>query len=442
MRYSSAASLLLAGLLASASVKAQETVGIEIDSYTFGGIQARAIGPATMSGRIAALDAVQTDTLHIYVGAASGGMWKSEDAGTSFIPVFDDYTQSIGAVKIDPQNPQMVWVGTGESWVRNSVSVGTGVYKTSDGGDTWQQLGLQDSEHISAIVIDPENTDTVYVCALGHAWDANAERGVYKTSDGGASWERILFVDTDTGCADLVINPAEPQVLYAGMWQFRRYPDFFNSGGPGSGLYRSTDGGANWQRLTSGLPDTELGRIALAVAPSQPDRVYAVVEADNTALYRSDDAGSSWQQMNDSQNIQFRPFYFGELAVAPDDADRVYRPAFTTTVSEDGGKTFSSLLGSNFGVFIHPDHHAIWINPEDPKQVLLGTDGGLYISEDGANDWKFARNLPISQFYHVSVDNQRPYNVYGGLQDNGSWTGPSQAPGGSGQQRLAQCRFR
>lgn len=404
---------------------------IEIDSFTFGGLSARALGPATMSGRIAALDAyTDNGKLTIYVGSASGGVWKSDDAGTIFQPVFDDHTQSIGAIRVDPGNHETVWVGTGESWVRNSVSVGTGVYRSSDGGETWEVKGLTDSEHISAIEVDHDNGDTVYVCALGHAWNANEQRGVFKTTDGGESWEKVLYVDADTGCGDLVMNPQSPNILYAAMWEFRRQPDFFTSGGDGSGLYRSTDGGESWERLSNGLPEGDLGRIALAVAPSRPSVVYANVESENTALYRSDNFGDNWQRMNDSQNVQIRPFYFGELMVDPQNHQRVYRPAFVTTVSDDGGKTFSGLFGSNFGIGIHPDHHAIWINPDNPNQILLGTDGGLYLSEDRANDWKFARNLPISQFYHVSFDNQYPYNVYGGLQDNGSWTGPSRAPGG------------
>lgn len=402
----------------------------KFDSYTFGGLSARALGPAAMSGRIAALDAVDDGQLTIYVGAASGGVWKSEDSGTTFSPVFDEHTQSIGAIVIDPNNKETVWVGTGEPWIRNSVSVGTGVYKTDDGGENWQSVGLAETEHISAMAINPDDSNIAYVCALGHAWDANPERGVFKTTDAGDTWEKILFIDEGTGCGDLVMDPQSPNILYAGMWEFRRYPDFFNSGGDGSGLYRSMDSGTTWQRLEQGLPDGELGRIALAIAPSRTSVVYANVEADSTALFRSDDFGNSWQQVNDSQNIQMRPFYFGELKVDPQNHDRVYRPAFVTTVSDDGGKTFSSLLGNNFGISIHPDHHAMWINPNNPKQVLLGTDGGLYISLDHANDWKFVRNLPISQFYHVSFDNQQPYHVYGGLQDNGSWSGPSRAPGG------------
>ena len=415
------ASVLAAVVLASPSVQA----AVEIDSNTFGGLQARALGPAVMSGRIAALDAVGGDSMTVWVGAASGGVWKSRDGGVSFKPVFDEHPQSIGAIKIDPTNPDVVWVGTGESWTRNSVSVGTGVYKTEDGGDSWKLVGLEDTERIAAIVVDPSEPDTVYVCATGHLWNANDERGVYRTTDGGASWDRVLHVDENTGCSSLDVDPQEPSILYAGMWQFRRYPDFFESGGPGSGLYKTTDGGDDWKRLTEGLPGGELGRIAVAVAPSRPSVVYATVEAEDTALYRSDDLGESWAEVSTATVVTGRPFYFSLLQVDPDDFDRVYKPGFMLGVSTDGGKTFGTLGGGT-----HPDHHALWINPEDPRHLMLGTDGGLYISYDRGNAWGFVRDLPISQFYRVSYDLDFPYNVYGGLQDNGSWAGPSRSVGG------------
>lgn len=406
----------------------------KIDSYTFGALRARDIGPAKMSGRIAAIDGVPGDPegrrpTTLWVGAASGGVWKSEDAGITFEPVFDDHPQSIGAIRVDPTNPDVVWVGTGEPWVRNSVSVGAGVYKTTDGGESWTLMGLEDSERIGAIRIDPTDGDVVYICATGHLWNANEERGVYKTTDGGETWEAILQVDADTGCADLDIDPQDPSILYAAMWQFRRSPDYFESGGPGSGLYKSSDGGANWKRLESGLPSGELGRIAVAVSPSRPSVVYATVEAEKTALYRSDDVGETWSEKNSSPNVVMRPFYFSELVVDPSDFRRVYKPGFILTSSVDGGESFTSLLGG-FGGSIHPDHHALWIDPTNPSTVVLGTDGGVYISYDGTNSWRFVGSLPVSQFYHVSYDMEIPYNVYGGLQDNGSWVGPSQSPGG------------
>ncbi len=404
---------------------------VEIDSATFGGLTARSIGPALMSGRISAIDGVADDPVTIWIGSASGGLWKSDDAGTRFEPVFDDHTQSIGAIRIDPSNPDTVWVGTGETWVRNSVSVGDGVYRTTDGGDTWEHRGLDATERIAKIAVHPDEPDTVYVCATGHLWNANPERGVYRTTDGGDSWELILSVDDDTGCADLDMDPQEPRILYAAMWQFRREPDFFTSGGPGSGLYRTTDGGDTWIELTDGLPEGEKGRIAVAIAPSRPAVVYATVETDDTALYRSDDLGQTWRQTDDSMNVQMRPFYFSELVVDPTDHNRLYKPGFTLTVSTDGGDSFSGLFGAGFSMgSVHSDHHALWINPANPHQLVLGTDGGAYISEDRAQSWRHVRSLPVAQFYHVSHDLEWPYNVYGGLQDNGSWKGPSRSPGG------------
>ena len=404
---------------------------IPIDTATFGNLRARAIGPATMSGRIAALDAVEGDRLTIYVGAASGGVWKSTDGGTAFKPVFDEHTQSIGAVAIDPQNTETVWVGTGETWTRNSVSVGDGVYKTTDGGETWKLMGLPDSEHIARIRIDPGDSDRVFVCATGHLWDDHPERGIYRTTDGGETWEAVLQIAEDTGCADLVMDPSNPDVLYAGMWQFRRRPDFFTSGGPHSGLYKTTDGGDSWKEIRSGLPSGDLGRIGLDVAPSNPKVVYAVVEAEKTALYRSDDAGETWVEKNSSMLIQMRPFYFATVKVDPTDEDVVYKPSFSLAISEDGGTSFTAMFSGSFGFgAVHPDMHALWINPKDRDQMLLGTDGGVYFSEDQGNRWRHARNLPVSQFYQIGHDMDVPYNVYGGLQDNGSWFGPSRAPGG------------
>jgi photosystem II stability/assembly factor-like uncharacterized protein len=419
--------LLTLGGLAS---EAEES-GVKIDSATFGGISARAIGPAVMSGRISAMDGEATDPVTVWVGSASGGVWKSEDAGLTFEPVFDDHTQSIGAVRIDPSDSDTVWVGTGETWVRNSVSVGDGVYRTIDGGENWEHLGLEATERIAKIAVHPEDGQTVYVCATGHLWNANPERGVYKTTDGGENWELIFSIDENTGCADFDMDPQEPEILYAAMWEFRRYPDYFTSGGPGSGLYRSIDGGETWTELTEGLPKGEKGRIALAVAPSRPSVLYATVEAEETALYRSDDLGQTWSRKDDSSNIQMRPFYFSELVVDPTDHNRVYKPGFTLTFSTDGGESFSALFGTGFVMgAVHSDHHALWINPKNPHQLFLGTDGGAYISENRAKTWRHVRSLPVSQFYHVSHDLEWPYNVYGGLQDNGSWKGPSRSPGG------------
>ncbi|MEW6364470.1 MAG: glycosyl hydrolase [Acidobacteriota bacterium] len=402
---------------------------VKIDSNTFGAIEARDIGPATMGGRIMAIDAVNGDPRIIYVGSASGGVWKSISGGTTFQPVFDKYTQSIGAVTIDQAHPDTVWVGTGETCTRNSVSVGAGVYRTTDAGDNWTLVGLEATERISRIIVDPTDSKIVYVAATGHLWDSNEERGVYKTTDAGKTWQRVLFVDKETGCADLAMDPQEHNTLYAAMWQFRRKPYFFTSGGPGSGIYRTKDGGKTWAKVTKGLPEGDLGRIALAVAPSRPSVVYANVEARKSGLYRSDDMGESWTLMNASFNVISRPFYFSHLIVDPKDYRRVYKPGFSLSVSSDGGQSFSGIF-SGFGGNVHSDHHALWINPNNTLHMLLGTDGGVYVSYDKGNTWNFLNNLPVSQFYHVAFDMEQPYNVYGGLQDNGSWMGPSASPNG------------
>ena len=399
--------------------------GVTIDSDTFGGLEARSIGPAAMGGRISAIDAVEGDRLTIYVGAAGGGVWKSQDGGVRFKPVFDKHTQSIGAITIDPKNPRVVWVGTGESWVRNSVSVGDGLYKTTDGGDNWQRVGLDQTERIARVVVDPANGDTVFACALGPLFKDHPDRGVFRTTDGGKTWTKALHVADDTGCANLEMDPRDPKVLYAAMWQVRRQPWFFTSGGPRSGLFKTTDGGATWAPVRSGLPAGDLGRIAIAVAPSKPDTVYATVESARTALFRSDDAGATWKDVSNPTPVTSRPFYFSEMVVDPLDHERLYKLALFLGLSEDGGKTFATTANS-----VHPDLHALWINPKDTDELLLGTDGGLYHSYDRGTDWRFAGALPVSQFYRVSVDMQRPYNVYGGLQDNNTWYGPSRRPGG------------
>ncbi len=408
---------------------------VTLDSDTLSGLPIRAIGPAAMGGRIADLTAVREgQRLTIYVGSASGGVWKSVDGGTTFKPVFDRQPSlSIGSVAIDPSNAKTVWVGTGEAWVRNSVSVGTGMYRSRDGGDNWEAVGLPDSEHVSRIVVHPKDGNTVYACALGHLWNSNSERGVFKTTDGGKTWNKVLYRNDSTGCADLAMDPQDPGVLYAAMWDVRREPHNFRSGGRGSGFFKSTDAGRTWHELRKGLPDGDLGRIGMGVAPSNPARIYAVVEARNhTALFRSDNAGDSWTEVNNSFNISGRPFYFARIVVDPKNPDRVYKPGFFLTVSEDGGKTFSAAISMSEapGDNMHGDHHAMWINPENPDQMLVGTDGGVYQSLDRATRWRFLSNLPVSQFYHVSFDLGEPYNVYGGLQDNGTWMGPSRAVDG------------
>ena len=398
--------------------KAEEPV--RVGPHIFGELRARSIGPATMSGRIAALDALIDNPNIFYVGAAAGGVWKTLNGGATFKPVFDDHIQSIGAITIDQSNPRNIWVGTGECWVRNSVSVGDGIYKSGDGGDNWECLGLKDSERIAKILIHPQESDTVFVAAMGHLWDANPERGVYRTTDGGKNWKRILYVDENTGCADLAMDPGNPDILYAGMWQYRRWPWFFKSGGPGSGLYRSLDGGQSWKKIHKGFPTGELGRIGIATCPSKPERVYCLVEAGRTALFRSENRGDSWVKVNETKDVADRPFYYSVIKADPKDENKIFILGFNLKISKDGGESFETRGGA------HSDFHTLWINPNNTLHLLLGTDGGVYASNDGGDHWDFYRNLPVSQFYHVSVDMQTPYHVYGGLQDNGSWGAPSQ----------------
>ena len=412
--------LLVYFLLISFSVISQT----KFTSYIFGDITARQIGPAVMSGRITAIDAVNNESNIVYVGTASGGLWKSITGGTLFKPVFDKYCQSIGAIAIDQNKPDIIWVGTGESNMRNSVSVGTGLYKSNDAGETWKLVGLENSEHISMIAINPKNSDVVYVAVPGSLWSDSEERGLYKTLDGGKNWEKILYVDEKTGCADIIIDPSNPDIIYASMWQFRRTPFSFSSGGPGSGLYKSIDGGVNWKRIDKQFSEGDLGRICLAICAAEPNKIYAIAESKKTALFVSSDGGENWKKNSTTINVTARPFYFSVITVDPNDPKRVYRPAYSLSISNDGGESFTEA--SFEGGWVHSDHHALWINPKNSNHLYLGTDGGVYMSLNRGNDWLFLANLPVSQFYHITTDNQKPYNVYGGLQDNGSWMGPSE----------------
>ncbi|HVN57557.1 MAG TPA: hypothetical protein VMT63_04615 [Bacteroidales bacterium] len=400
----------------------------QITSSMFGSIEGRQIGPAKMSGRITSIDAVKKAPSTVWVGAAGGGVWKSINQGVTFKSVFDDYSQSIGCITIDQDHPDTVWVGTGEVWVRNSVSIGTGIYRTTNGGDKWTMMGLPNSERIAKIIIDPADPNTVYVAVLGSLWKDSGERGFYKTNDGGKSWKKTLYSNPSSGCADIVMDPENHLVLYASLWDFRRQAYTFRSGGPGSGLYKSADGGETWNRIQTGLPDKTLGRIALAVSPVKPHWLYALVESEKSALFRSSDKGQTWEKRSEQTMAGERPFYFSLLVADPVEPERIYKPGMMVWVSNNGGKVFqvSSVSGGAY----HSDTHALWVNPNDNKMMYLGTDGGVYISYDKGNAWNFILNLPVSQFYHVSVDNQRPYNIYGGLQDNESWMGPSRHAGG------------
>jgi photosystem II stability/assembly factor-like uncharacterized protein len=413
---------------------------VKVDSETFAGLGARNIGSAAMSGRIAAVAGVHDgNRVTLYVGAASGGVWKSHNGGTTFKPMFDkEAVQSIGAVTIDPTNPQVVWVGTGESWMRNSVSVGNGVYKSTDGGESWTNMGLRESERIARILVEPTGPNTVYVCVPGKLWSDGDERGVYKTTDGGKTWSRILAgSNPSTGCSMMSMDPTAPGTLFAGMWDFRRQGWTFRSGGEGpdassgSGLFKTTDGGATWTELTAtsaaGLPPKPWGRVAVAIAPSKPNVVYAFVEAapPRNALYRSDDGGRTWQMKDRSQNMIWRPFYFAALIVDPKNENRVYKPGGSLIVTNDGGGSFSVISGG-----AHGDFHDVWVDPANTDHLVTGDDGGLWYSYNAGSHWWKADNLPVSQFYHVSLDMDRPYHVYGGLQDNSSWVGESQYAGG------------
>jgi photosystem II stability/assembly factor-like uncharacterized protein len=386
----------------------------------------RNIGPSGMSGRVTAIDVIVNQPNTWYIGAASGGVWKTENAGASWTPVFEEQpTLNIGSIAIQQSNPSIVWVGTGEGNPRNSLNIGEGIYKSLDGGKTWRRMGLEKTRNIHRVVIDPANPNIVYVAAIGNPYAEHPERGVYKTTDGGETWNRVLFTNESSGAAELVMDPSNPNKLIAAMWQHRRTPYSFKSGGPGSGLYITVDGGRNWKKLgkEEGLPSGEIGRIGMAFARSMPTRVYAKVEAARNGLYQSDDGGFKWTLINSKpEEVTDRPFYYQEIYVDPKNENRIYDIHSTVTYSEDGGRNFKTML-PYFG--IHPDHHAWWIHPENPDFILDGNDGGMGISRDRGRTWNFDEKLPFGQFYHINVDNEIPYNVMGGMQDNGSWHGPA-----------------
>jgi len=420
-------------------------------------LKPRCIGPANMSGRICDIAVYEKRPRIMYVASASGGLWKTINNGTTWTPVFErQATVALGAVAVFQDNPDIVWVGGGEANARNSVSWGDGVYKSTDGGKTWANMGLRDSHHIGRIVIHPSDPDIVYVAALGHLWGPNRERGLYRTRDGGKSWQQVLFISEDTGFVDLIMDPSNPKILYAAAYQVRR--DAFSGGnpavqfGPGSGLYKTVDGGSTWKKMTNGLPTNALGRCGLSVYRKDPRIVYAVVQTAKTTtttagqeanlkfredvdadgektkrsigpqdggIFRSDDQGETWTQLN---SLCPRPFYYGQIRVDPADDKQIYVLGIQFHLSRDGGKTF---LSGTAAKGVHPDHHALWINPADSHHLVLGNDGGMYFSYDRSATWEHLLNLPVGQFYAIGVDMRKPYRVYGGLQDNGSWGGPS-----------------
>jgi photosystem II stability/assembly factor-like uncharacterized protein len=374
-----------------------------------------------MGGRTADVEGIPGDPNTVYVASASGGLWKTINGGISWKPVFERQgTISLGDIALAPSNPEVVWAGTGEANTRNSVSFGDGVYKSTDGGKTWQHMGLRDSERISAIVIHPQNPDIVYVGALGHAFAPNEERGVFMTTDGGRTWTKTLYIDKEHGVSDLDIDPANPNILYAGMWSFERKAWTHRSGSEKGGVYKSIDGGRTWNKLTNGLPKL-IGRIGIRVAPSNTNVVYAILESKEGTLYRSDDRGETFKQVSKETRIVSRGFYYTTVRVDPTNENKVYAVASTLFVSIDGGKTFRSITGRT-----HIDYHALWIDPKNPKRMWQGQDGGIAVSQDAGESWEYVNNIPLGQFYQIHADNRLPfYNVMGGLQDNGAWTGPS-----------------
>ncbi len=401
-----------------------------IDFANLKNLNIRNIGPSNMSGRITAIDVVINNPKIIYVGAASGGVWKSENGGSSWNPIFDNQpTQNIGAIAIQQSNPDIIWVGTGEGNPRNSVNLGIGIFKSIDGGKSWQHMGLEATKSIHRIIVDPNDPNSVYVGAMGDPFTPNEHRGLYKTTDGGLTWKLILFNNNMTGIADLVIDKQFPNKLFAALYEHKRTPYYFTSGGSGSGLYMTNNGGESWKKIgeKEGFPAGELGRIGIAIAPSDSNRIYAKVEAIKNALYRSDDAGVSWYVVNeDPKFTNNRPFYFQDLSVDSKNPDILYNIYQPLWVSFDGGKSFDSkpMIPADETKGIHADFHAFWINPNDPEHFIIGGDGGLGITYDRGKSWYFPETIPVAQFYQISVDNDMPYNVYGGMQDNGNWSGP------------------
>jgi photosystem II stability/assembly factor-like uncharacterized protein len=391
------------------------------ETKSFERLEWRSIGPANMGGRVADVEGVAGNPNVVYVATASGGLFKTTNGGVGWTPLFERQGSiSIGDIALEPGNPEVVWLGAGESAVRNSVSFGDGVYKSTDGGRTWRHMGLRDTAHVSKVLVHPRNPDTVYVGAQGHAYGPNEERGVFMTTDGGRTWQKTLYLGPEHGVADMDVDPSNPNVVYAVMWKFRRTPWTHTSGDDRGGLFRSVDGGRTWKKLEGGLPKT-VGRIGVAVAPSAPNVVYAITEAKEGTLWRSDDRGETWRNVSKQTSIVSRGFYYTHVRVDPANENRVYAVASSLFVSVDGGRTFRNITGRQ-----HVDFHALWIDPQQPRRVWAGQDGGVTVSYDGGEAWEYVNNAAWGQFYQIHADNRQPfYYVSGGLQDNGTWTGPS-----------------
>jgi photosystem II stability/assembly factor-like uncharacterized protein len=414
-------SVLVAALAVScpAALQAQWTPDL------FRALRPRNIGPAGMSGRGTSADVDPGDKNRIFVGGAAGGVWRSTDGGVTWKPVFDAMpVQSVGDIGISRANTDLVWVGTGEDNLRQSVSFGRGVFKSIDGGDTWAFSGLPNAERVSKVIPHPSDPQIAYAGGMGRLWSDGGDTGLFRTTDQGKSWQRMLYVNERTGAADVAMDPRNPDKLLVAMYEARRTPWVFQSGGPGSGLYLTRDGGETWQKLgeAEGMPAGPLGRIGIAFSASSPNVVYALVEAPQSALLRSDDGGTTWRTVNNQRGISPRPNYYSEIRVDPQNENRIYRISGSLDVSEDAGRTWRTTVESDI---IHGDVHELWIDPDDPRHLIQGNDGGYAISYNRGDTWRFVENLPLSQFYQVSVDNAVPFNVYGGVQDSGSWYGPS-----------------
>jgi photosystem II stability/assembly factor-like uncharacterized protein len=400
-----------------------------VDPSRLAGLRWRSVGPAMFAGRVDDVAGVPGNPDILYVAGSTAGLFKSTNGGVTFTSVFNDgNTLSVGAVALAPDNPDVVYIGTGEGFPRNSTSVGDGIYKTIDGGRAWKHIGLIDTERFSRIIVSPKDSRVVFAAAMGHEWGPNEERGVFRTTDGGSTWKRVLYVNPTTGASDICFEAGNPDVLYAGMYDYLRKPWHYRSGGPGSGLYRSVDGGETWLRLTepalhNGLPGAKLlGRIGVGASRSNPAVVYAMIEAQELGvLWRSDDHGKTWRMVTNNRAINNRPFYYTQIRVDPNDENRIYALAGNHYVSTDGGRNFRTVGGDMFG-----DHHALWIDPKNSNRLLAGSDGGFFISNDQGRHWDFINNMPMAQAYHVGVDMAEPYNIMGGFQDHEIWRGPNE----------------